>query len=390
MKWYRSSIIAALLLLPCSVASAAMTDAIDATCRVAAPDGSVGSGCVFEISKGTVFVLTNRHVVGQAASVKCVFWQEGHQSAAIAGQVLVRSDQVDVAILTIPVAAFGGRGPRAIPLVDRGTQLGAGQVVTSVGCAEGRWSTGWKGRVLGYDGAHLCFTPTPADGRSGSALFDAAGEHIVGLIWGRLEQGQGLGYAVPAENLYRAINYRQVAGKWQHSPRPLLNMVDRAQYRPAPEAGACPDCEGGFCERLFPGRFNFNQRPYQRPVPIQPQPRPSPPGGQLSPYPTLPPPTQVVPMEPKKETPALPPLPPAAIGLLEEFEQLKREVQTLRKMVEACAGREGPQGPIGPQGLPGEAGADGTVDVSRIAEQVRRKIQGAIRVEVRPITKPTR
>ncbi len=236
----------------CEAAEASLADCIDATCRIRAPDGSTGSGCVFEIGQGTVFVLTNRHVVGQAGSVQCVFWQHGHQSAVIAGQVLVRSGQVDVAVVTVSQSAFGGRLPRVIPIASRGTRLAEGETVTSVGCAKGAWATGFKGHVLGYDGTSLCFTPPPADGRSGSALFDAAGRKIVGLIWGRLEKGRGRGYAVTVENLYRALNFKQTESGWVHSPLRVLSYTERAQ------------CGPGGCLPLLPYRRYQQQRENER------------------------------------------------------------------------------------------------------------------------------
>lgn len=236
----------------CDAAEASLADCIDATCRVKAPDGSMGSGCVFEIGRGTVFVLTNRHVVGQAGSVQCVFWQQGHQSAAIAGQVLVRSDQVDVAVVTVPQSAFEGRLPRVIPIASRETRLAEGEAVTSVGCAKGAWATGFKGHVLGYDGTSLCFTPPPADGRSGSALFDVGGRKIVGLIWGRLEKDQGRGYAVTVENLYRALNFKQTESGWVHSPLRVLSYADRAQ------------CGPGGCLPLLPYRRYQQQHENER------------------------------------------------------------------------------------------------------------------------------
>jgi hypothetical protein len=244
-----------LAVFSCRAAEGSLADSIDATCRIQAPDGSTGTGCVFEISRGSVFVLTNRHVVGAADWVRCVFWQQGHQSAALAGSVLARSDQVDVALVTVPASAFDGRLPRVVPLASSGTRLTEGETVTSVGCANGAWATGWKGHVLGYDGTSVCFTPPPADGRSGSALFDAGGQHIVGLIWGRLDRGEGRGYAVTVDNLYRALNFAPTASGWVHRPLPLLTVADNAQCGPY---GCAPR---GY---ILPYRNYQQQQEYQR------------------------------------------------------------------------------------------------------------------------------
>src|SRR5574340_1499151 len=123
---------------------AALPDCLDATCRVTAPDQGRGTGCVFERSQGQVFVLTCAHVAtGQ--TVQCEFWRDGHQSQPLAGQVQMRSEAADAAVVSIPESAFGGLLPKAIPFAPRESMLRDGDTVTSVGCALGAWSTAWKG-----------------------------------------------------------------------------------------------------------------------------------------------------------------------------------------------------------------------------------------------------
>ena len=221
----------------CNAAEASLADCIDATCRISTADGSRGSGCAFENSQGRVFVLTAAHVVGRNRTVQCEFWRDGHRSVPLAGEVLATglsrtpSGSVDAAIIAVPISSFAGVLPGSVPIAPRGYRLSPGETVTSVGCAKGAWATGWKGHVLGYDGSSLCFTPPPADGRSGSALFDAEGERIVGLIWGR-NQREGKGHAVTVENLYRALNFTRTGSGWVHSPLQPLGYTERAQCSP--------------------------------------------------------------------------------------------------------------------------------------------------------------
>lgn len=186
----------AILLLGLAVAPAhaALSDCIDATCRITAPTGvnetSRGTGVVFEISKGNVYVLTNAHVA-TATTVQLEFWSQGHQSRSLSGTTIMRSTAADAAVVRIDAAKFGGRLPTAIPIDRSGQSMRAGQTILSVGCANGAWSTGFRGHAIRDDGANLYFLPTPANGRSGSAIFDAAGEKIVGLLRGRYEGEQG-------------------------------------------------------------------------------------------------------------------------------------------------------------------------------------------------------
>jgi hypothetical protein len=125
----------------------------------------------------------------------------------------VQNDSIDAAVIAIGESQFGGLLPPAIPLATRDYQVQPGQTLCSVGCAGGAWSTGWKGHALDYAGDDLRFVPAPASGRSGSALFDAEGERIVGVVRARtLDNGQGI--AVSVQSLYgqlcRAAAERQV------------------------------------------------------------------------------------------------------------------------------------------------------------------------------------
>jgi hypothetical protein len=174
---------------------------IAATCRITCPDGSAGTGCVFEVGQGYAYVLTANHVVETASQVGCEFWSEGHQSSKMLGQVAKRSLRADSAIVAIRLESFGGRVPPAIPLASRDYRAAQGSTLVSVGCSNGSWATGWKGHALGYDGNDLRFIPVPANGRSGSAIFDADGTHIVAVLRARTGESadsHGIGTAIHA------------------------------------------------------------------------------------------------------------------------------------------------------------------------------------------------
>lgn len=190
--------------LTAGLAVAAMDDVLDATCRITTADGGRGTGCVFEISGGRVHVLTAAHVVGRDAAVQCEFWREGHVSHPLRAAVVARVESVDAALLAIDQRAFAGVLPKAIPIAPRDCVLTPGAALTSAGCAAGSWSTAWKGHVLGYAGDDLRFVPAPANGRSGSAVLDAEGRMIVGLLRARtMDDGEGIASSV--QSLYRAF-----------------------------------------------------------------------------------------------------------------------------------------------------------------------------------------
>ncbi|NQU22625.1 MAG: trypsin-like peptidase domain-containing protein [Candidatus Nealsonbacteria bacterium] len=233
---------AAILPLMLGVARASLEDCIDATCRITHDDGGRGTGCVFERSQGYVYVLTAAHVVGDSRQVRCEFWRDGHPSQPLPAAVVARSPAADAAVVTLPESLFAGVLPKVIPVAPRGYVIAPGQTLTSVGCANGSWSTGWKGHALGYRDRDLHFVPTPANGRSGSAVFDARGEQIVGLLRARTgDDSEGI--ATSVQMLYKVFG--------------------NAEARMKNDEGTLAQCPGGTCPspwRLSPYRERQDQQ----------------------------------------------------------------------------------------------------------------------------------
>jgi len=235
-------------------ATASIADCIDATCRITATDGGRGTGCAFERSQGYVYVLTAAHVVGDGRTVQCEFWRAGHQSHPLPGTVVKRSPRADAAVVAVPERAFGGLVPKTIPVGPRDFLVRPGETLTSVGCANGTWSTGWKGHALGYQGSDLHFVPTPANGRSGSAIFDAEGRMIVGLLRARTVDNSN-GIATSLQALHAALD-----GSSRSETRNLNSRI-----APCPDGSCFPDSR----------RYNDQGRPYAWPT--LPPPAPTPP-----------------------------------------------------------------------------------------------------------------
>ncbi len=242
---------------------AAMENCLEAACRVSAADGGVGSGCVFQIADRYVYVLTAAHVVGTGGTVQCEFWKSGHQSARITGWVIARATQpqYDVAIVALPEAAFGGVLPQVVPLAPPGQAMQANQVVWSAGCAHGAWATGWQGRLLRSAGGELYFVPPPANGRSGSALFDGQGRSIVGVVKARTGDGTA-GLATSVDAIYQAFARPDV----QRS-----SLSDPLGRSPAQTSVPCP----GSCPAPIPYLLPYRYREQFRNQPQTPQPSPA-------------------------------------------------------------------------------------------------------------------
>jgi len=196
--------IVALIICAGRTSTAALSDCHEATCRITAADGGHGSGCAFGKADGVVYVLTNAHVA-TSETLEVEFWSEGHKSRPLRGRLAARAAKVDAAVVAVSESQFAGVLPKIIPIAESDRSPRPGDSVMSVGCAGGSWSTGWKGHVLGYSGADMYFVPPPANGRSGSAIFDANGEKIVGLLKARTgDDSTGIASSLPS--LYRAFN----------------------------------------------------------------------------------------------------------------------------------------------------------------------------------------
>lgn len=365
------------------VGSAAMAATLDgpfeATCRITNPQRERGTGVVFEVGNGLVYVLTCGHVVGDNPHVQLEFWRAGHQSPAFAGAVQSKSTTADAAIVTVPLARFGGVSPRVIPLAARGTVLGPGEAILSAGCAGGSWATAFEGHVLGYDAGDLVFRPAPANGRSGSAILSADGSRIVGLVRARA-MDDSHGRAVSVEALYAAFGASDVqcpdgqCGPQYRMERQYSGPLG-AQYRVQREIGPSWANPG----RPAPAPSPWNGNPYAGPTDTDPfrdgyAARPaqidlSPLEQRLDrndetmrngfdrladlmqrkeepPMPSTPPPDPrpVVPVEPGDPPIALPPaVPPAPVELVDEearrqAAEAQAEASGLRGLVERAVG----------------------------------------------------
>jgi len=190
----------AVMLLCSRCCEGALSDCIDATCRVSTPTGNgmndVGTGCCIQVSGGYAWILTNNHVA-TGPRAWCQFYRDGHPSRKMEGVVKFRHKGLDAAIIAVHASHFQGRMPPAIPTAPADYVVRPGETILSVGCAEGHWPSLWRGHAIGYSGSNLLFRPGPEQGRSGSAIFDKTGTYVVGLLKQRntrnvTDQSQGI------------------------------------------------------------------------------------------------------------------------------------------------------------------------------------------------------
>lgn len=163
-----------------------------------------GLGSGFIVNKEGMLV-TNAHVVksvGVGAKVMIVF-ANGMQ---VPGKVLAMTEQMDLALVALPT---NPNGWPFVPLAPAGS-LVEGQTVVTMGHPLGLPFSVSNGIVagLGFRGIGLAYriqiTAPISHGNSGGPLFDLKGR-VVGVNSAGIEKGSNLGFAIPVEEVVRAI-----------------------------------------------------------------------------------------------------------------------------------------------------------------------------------------
>ncbi|MDB4938342.1 MAG: HtrA protease/chaperone protein [Labilithrix sp.] len=169
---------------------------------------ALGSGFLFD-DKG--HVLTNAHVVDGAEKVRVKLADEREYEAKVKG----RDERLDIAVLEVvgakdlPYATLGSSNAIQVgePVVAIGNPFGLGNTVTS-----GIVSA--KGRAIGA-GPYDDFLQTDASinpGNSGGPLFDSRGQ-VVGMNTAINPNGQGIGFAIPSDEIREVLPQLVTAGK---------------------------------------------------------------------------------------------------------------------------------------------------------------------------------
>jgi len=162
-------------------------------------------------------ILTNNHVVAQAAEIQVVLQNQQEFDAKVVG----RDPKTDLALIRIESSKENLPDPA--PLGDS-DKLRVGEAVMAVGNPFGLGHTvtvgivSAKGRVIGA-GPYDDFLQTDAainPGNSGGPLFDMDGE-VVGINTAIVATGQGIGFAIPinlAKELLPQLKTGSVTRGW--------------------------------------------------------------------------------------------------------------------------------------------------------------------------------
>ena len=174
-------------------------------------DGGVqGSGFVYETSNRMV-VITNYHVVHGTSALSVTFSNGKGYSAVTLGT----DPYADLAIISVEGADASEFKPVEIvssstlrvgePVIAIGNPYGlVGSLTTGVVSALGRSLTEEE-FAGGYSIANIIQTSTPINpGNSGGPLINAVG-NVVGITTAIVSDSQGLGFAIPSNNILREI-----------------------------------------------------------------------------------------------------------------------------------------------------------------------------------------
>lgn len=216
-------------------------ECLEATCRISVPTGK-GSGVVVHTDENYHYIMTNAHVTAGYPDVKVEFFVDGFQSPAYDCNVIWRrysgNTSIDIAVVTLDKRKVNFN-PRVIPLAPESYVVQANDKIYTSGCPEGRWPTGWIGRVKAINGGRIEFMPPPVPGRSGSGLFVLVPDHtgelhtrVGGLIaWLIGPPGNQYGAGLSLNQIYALLN-----GQQSYSILPDI-------YSEISTSSVCPKCK---------------------------------------------------------------------------------------------------------------------------------------------------
>lgn len=175
------------------------------------PERSLGSGFIFDPAG---YVITNHHVIDDAATIKVALSDDREFDATVVGS----DEATDVALLKIeagyalPYVAFGDSASLRVgeEVVAVGNAFGLGGTVT-------RGIVSAKGRDIRVGGPYVDYIQTDAAinrGNSGGPLFNMQGQ-VVGMntaIYSPTGGSVGIGFAVPSAIVSRIIDDLRIDG----------------------------------------------------------------------------------------------------------------------------------------------------------------------------------
>jgi len=213
----------------------------------------LGSGVIVRRTGNTIYVLTNNHVAGDATKIS-VKLNDGRE---FTGKLVGADSRIDVALVSfesddksIPVAKLGDSDQVHTGDIcfAMGAPLGYSQSVTQ-GIIS---ATGRSGNDIGSISDFIQTDAAINQGNSGGPLINIYGE-VIGIdTWIASQSGgsQGLGFAIPINNIKNAINDFISKGKISYGWLGVSLVDVTSEYKD--ELGV-KDITGAFASQIFMG-----------------------------------------------------------------------------------------------------------------------------------------
>lgn len=174
--------------------------------RTYSSEGSgAGSGIIFSESDGTMYIITNYHVIEDSVSVSITFSDDSTADAEVLGY----SESDDIAVLTLDMSQLSDDTKESVAIAVMGDsdELEVGDGAIAIGNALGYGQSVTTGTISAVDrevsmtdGTMVMIQTDAAinEGNSGGALLNTKGE-VIGINSAKLygDTIEGMGYAIP-------------------------------------------------------------------------------------------------------------------------------------------------------------------------------------------------
>lgn len=216
----------------------------------------LGSGVIVSKSANTYYAITNNHVVGNADEISVTLYDGRKFSAEVAG----KDERTDLALIKftsdelISVINLGDSSDLMVGdfVYAIGNPLGFESTVTSgIISALGRQAEG--GQIANYTD-YIQTDAAINPGNSGGALVNLAGQ-LIGLnTWIASNNGgsDGIGFAIPVNNIRKAINDFISKGKIEYGWLGVsIADISETQLEETAESMDLEDAHGAFVMQVF-------------------------------------------------------------------------------------------------------------------------------------------
>lgn len=172
-----------------------------------------GSGVIFSEADGTLYILTNYHVVEDSSSIAVTFEDESEAQATVKGY----DSNADIAVLEVDMSQLSEETKSSIKVAVLGDSdsLAVGSGAIAIGNALGYGQSTTTGvisateREVQLTDGVMSFIQTDAainQGNSGGALLNTRGE-VVGINTAKISVSgvEGMGYAIPINSVVETV-----------------------------------------------------------------------------------------------------------------------------------------------------------------------------------------